>query len=78
MVLDREQAAAKIQESLDIEARVRAATEQFGLDGDAVAKTSCSPFCCIAQYLRYEGDPTLEPSPFFTTMHGYFHKGYRS
>jgi glyoxylase-like metal-dependent hydrolase (beta-lactamase superfamily II) len=78
VVREREQAAAKIQESLDIEARVRAATEQIGLDGPDLLKASCSPFCCIADYLRYEGDPTLEPSPFFTTMHGYFHKGYRS
>ena len=78
VVLERDQAAAKIQESLDIEARVRAAVEQFGLDGNAVAKASCSPFCCIGNFLSYEGDPTLEPSPFFTTMHGYFHKGYRS
>lgn len=78
VVLDREQAAARIQESLDIEARVRSATENPGPDGPAVAQSACSPFCCIAHLLRYEGDPTLEPSPFFTTMHGYFHKGYRS
>jgi glyoxylase-like metal-dependent hydrolase (beta-lactamase superfamily II) len=78
VVLDREQAAAKIQESLDIEASVRAATEELDVDGAAVAKVSYSPFCCIAHHLRYDGDPTLEPSPFFTTMHGYFHKGYRS
>lgn len=78
VVLDREQADAKIQESLDIEARVRAATGLPGPDGAAVAADACSPFCCIARFLRYEGDPTLEPSPFFTTMHGYFHKGYRS
>lgn len=78
VVLDREQAAARIQESLDIEARVRAATVTPGVDGPQLPGAPCSPFCCIAQLLRYEGDPTLEPSPFFTTMHGYFHKGYRS
>lgn len=76
--LDREQAAARIQESLDIEARVRAATKEPGLDGPAVPKGAHSPFCCIAHQLSYLGDPTLEPSPFFTTMNGYFHKGYRS
>ncbi len=76
--LDREQAAAKIQESLDIEARVRAATNDPGPDGPAVPKAAHSPFCCIAHQLRYLGDPTLEPSPFFTTMNGYFRKGYRS
>jgi glyoxylase-like metal-dependent hydrolase (beta-lactamase superfamily II) len=76
--LDCEQAAARIQESLDIEARVRAATKDPGLDGAAVRKGTHSPFCCIAHQLRYLGDPTLEPSPFFTTMNGYFRKGYRS
>ena len=78
VVLNREQAADKIQESLDIEARVRAATETLGRDGPSVTRAACSPFCCIADHLRYAGDPTLEPSPFFTTMHGYFNKGYRS
>ena len=78
VVLNREQAAAKIQESLDIEANVRKATTEIGLDGAAVARAAHSPFCCIADHLRYAGDPTLEPSPFFTTMHGYFNKGYRS
>ena len=76
--LNREQAAAKIQESLDIEARVRNATYEVGIDGSDIAEALCSPFCCIADYLKYDGDPTLEPSPFFTTMHGYFNKGYRS
>ena len=78
VVLNREQAAEKIQESLDIEARVRAATQTPGMDAPELPRGVCSPFCCIAEYLRYAGDPTLEPSPFFTTMHGYFHKGYRS
>ena len=30
-----------------------------------------SPFAPVAEELGYTGDPTLEPSPFFTTMHGY-------
>lgn len=76
--LDRSQAAAKLQESLDIEARVRAATVAPGPDGPDVPRGAHSPFCCIAHQLHYLGDPTLEPSPFFTTMNGYFHKGYRS
>jgi hypothetical protein len=25
----------------------------------------------VAEELGYTGDPTLEPSPFFTTLHGY-------
>lgn len=76
--LDREQAAARIQESLDIEARVRSATVHPGPDTPDVPKAAHSPFCCIAHQLSYLGDPTLEPSPFFTTMNGYFRKGYRS
>jgi hypothetical protein len=30
-----------------------------------------SPFEAVAADLGYAGDPTLEPSPFFTTLHGY-------
>jgi hypothetical protein len=30
-----------------------------------------SPFARVAEELGYTGDPTLEPSPFFTTLHGY-------
>ena len=30
-----------------------------------------SPFARVAEELGYAGDPTLEPSPFFTTLHGY-------
>lgn len=76
--LNCEQAAEKIQESIDIEARVRAASDKPGRDGVGIARTAHSPFCCIAQHLGYDGDPTLEPSPFFTTMHGYFHLGDRA
>jgi glyoxylase-like metal-dependent hydrolase (beta-lactamase superfamily II) len=76
--LNRKQSAEKIQESIDIEARVRAATNDPGRDGDEVPRAVQSPFCCIAQHLGYDNDPTLEPSPFFTTMHGYFHLGDRA
>jgi hypothetical protein len=34
-----------------------------------------SPFEAVAAALGYTGDPTLEPSPFFTTMHGYVQRG---
>lgn len=78
VVLEQGQAREKIQESLDVEAKVRNATYEVGKDGPDIAEALCSPFCCIADYLKYDGDPTLEPSPFFTTMHGYFNKGYRS
>jgi glyoxylase-like metal-dependent hydrolase (beta-lactamase superfamily II) len=33
-----------------------------------------APFAAVAEELGYDGDPTLEPSPFFTTMHGYARK----
>jgi glyoxylase-like metal-dependent hydrolase (beta-lactamase superfamily II) len=75
--LNRDQAAEKIQESIDIEARVRAATKNPGRDGVDIPRAVHSPFCCIAQHLGYNGDPRLEPSPFFTTLHGYFHLGDR-
>ena len=40
---------------------------------DAVRRPtrSYSPFARVAEELGYSGDPTLEPSPFFTTLHGY-------
>jgi glyoxylase-like metal-dependent hydrolase (beta-lactamase superfamily II) len=69
--LDENQAGAALRESLDIEARVRDAAEQNLRDGLPEKGTPYSPFCCAAQALGYTGDPTLEPSPFFTTMHGY-------
>ena len=77
VVLNENQALEKIQESLEIEERVRNAANQFGMDSKEVLNQLHSPFCCIAEHLKYDGDPTLEPSPFFTTMHGYFNKGYR-
>ncbi len=61
--LDREQAQQALQESLDIEARVADAAARYLRDGP--------PFARVAEELGYTGDPTLEPSPFFTTLHGY-------
>jgi hypothetical protein len=34
-------------------------------------ESAYSPFAEHAARLGYTGDPTLEPSPFFTTMRGY-------
>lgn len=66
--LDRGQAQEALQGSLDIEARVAAAAAQHQpQDTDS----PYSPFAAVAAELRYTGDPTLEPSPFFTTLHGY-------
>lgn len=78
VVLEGAQALARIQESLDIEARIRETAEKLGLDRQELPRAPWSPFCCIARQLRYEGDPALEPSPFFTTLNGYFPKAYRT
>lgn len=70
--LDADQAGRALQQSLDIEARVAQAAERQLLgDGPTVTGSPYSPFAAVAEELGYEGDPTLEPSPFFTTLHGY-------
>lgn len=66
--LNREQSTRVLQEAIDIEARVREAALAIGA---AASGSPYSPFAAIAGHLGYEGDPTLEPSPFFTTLHGY-------
>ena len=68
----REQAREALQGSLDIEARVDDAA--LRLPGTTACRrrtrrTPRSPR--VAEDLGYTGDPTLEPSPFFTTLHGY-------
>jgi glyoxylase-like metal-dependent hydrolase (beta-lactamase superfamily II) len=66
--LDREQAREALQGSLDIEAHLReAALGHSPADSDS----PYSPFEAAAAAFGYTGDPTLEPSPFFTSMHGY-------
>jgi len=69
--LDRDQAVQALQQSLDIEARIRASADRYLADGLQDADSPYSPFARVAQELGYEGDPRLEPSPFFTTLHGY-------
>jgi glyoxylase-like metal-dependent hydrolase (beta-lactamase superfamily II) len=69
--LDRVQAGLALQESLDIEARVTEAAHRYLSDGVRETDSAYSPFAGIAEELGYQGDPTLEPSPFFTTLHGY-------
>jgi glyoxylase-like metal-dependent hydrolase (beta-lactamase superfamily II) len=66
--LDRDQARQALQESLDIEARVAAAASRHLPEQ---SDSPYSPFARVAEELGYTGDPTLEPSPFFTTLHGY-------
>jgi glyoxylase-like metal-dependent hydrolase (beta-lactamase superfamily II) len=69
--LDAEQARQALQESLDVEARVAAAAARHR---PRETGSVYSPFAGVAEELGYTGDPTLEPSPFFTTMHGYRQK----
>jgi hydroxyacylglutathione hydrolase len=69
--LDRDQARAALQESIDIESRIRAVTQRYLADGLVESTSPYSPFQKVAEELGYAVDPTLEPSPFFTTMHGY-------
>ena len=69
--LDGEQAQRALQESLDIEARISTAALRYLREGVQVTDSAYSPFALVAHELGYDGDPTLEPSPFFTTMHGY-------
>lgn len=69
--LDRSQAHQALQESLDIEARIRSAAGECLRDGLTATDSPYSPFAPVAAALGYDGDPALEPSPFFTTLHGY-------
>jgi len=68
VVLDTAGAREALQASLTREAQVRAAVTGSVVAGSA---SPYSPFEKAAAELGYTGDPTLEPSPFFTTMHGY-------
>lgn len=69
--LDAAQARDALQESLDIEASVRAAAHRCLARELVTSASPYSPFEAVATELGYTADPTLEPSPFFTTMHGY-------
>lgn len=69
--LDRDLAHRALQDSLDIEARIR---EVVGRVAPEETDSPYSPYAAIAAELGYEKDPTLEPSPFFTTVHGYLHR----
>jgi glyoxylase-like metal-dependent hydrolase (beta-lactamase superfamily II) len=69
--LDGDQAQGAIQESLDIEARIADVTRRYLREGVRETDSVYSPFARVATELGYTGDPALEPSPFFTTLHGY-------
>lgn len=69
--LDAGQAREALQESLDIEARIAGAAARCLQDGLRETDSVYSPFEPVARELGYTGNPTLEPSPFFTTLDGY-------
>jgi glyoxylase-like metal-dependent hydrolase (beta-lactamase superfamily II) len=69
--LDAEQAREALQGSLEIEARVSDAACGCLAAGLQETDSAYSPFAPVAEDLGYTGDPGLEPSPFFTTLHGY-------
>ncbi len=69
--LDAAQAGEAIAQSLAVEGRIAEAAcgcLRAGLQG---TDSPYSPFARAAEELGYTGDPTLEPSPFFTSMHAY-------
>lgn len=69
--LDAAQAREALQESLDIEARIAGAAARYLKGGLRETDSAYSPFEPVAAELGYTGNPTLEPSPFFTTLDGY-------
>lgn len=71
MELDAGQAREALRASLDIEARVNNAACGCMAAGLQDTDSPYAPFASVAEDLGYAGDPALEPSPFFTTLHGY-------
>ncbi len=69
--LDAGQAQEALHGSLEIEACVNNAACTCLTSGLQDTDSPYSPFARVAEDLGYEGDPALEPSPFFTTLHGY-------
>lgn len=69
--LDAAQTAEALRESLEIEDRVAAAAHGCLCAGLQESSSPYSPFAPVAAQVGYENDPTLEPSPFFTSLHGY-------
>ena len=69
--LDREAARNALQGSLDLQARIDGAARRYLRGGLQETDSVYSPYAPVAEELGYTGDPTLEPSPFFTTMHGH-------
>ncbi|MEU4653367.1 MBL fold metallo-hydrolase [Streptomyces sp. NPDC023723] len=69
--LDAAGARRALDESLDIEARIARAARRCPPGAPQQPDSVYAPFAPVAEELGYTGDPRLEPSPFFTTLHGY-------
>lgn len=69
--LDSVETQAAIDESIAVEARIRDASRRLMPDTVVETDSAYSPFESIAAELGYDSDPRLDPSPFFTTLHGY-------
>ena len=69
--LDADEAREALQGSLDLEARIRDSAQRHLREGLQQTDSPYSPFAGVAEEVGYDKDPTLEPSPFFTTMNGY-------
>lgn len=65
------QAREALTQSLDVERKVGAAAHRCLRAGPGNDDSAYAPFASVADELGYRGDPALEPSPFFTTLHGY-------
>ncbi|MFF1463770.1 MBL fold metallo-hydrolase [Streptomyces sp. NPDC058330] len=76
--LDEAQAREAMDQSLAAEDRVAEAACHCLEAGLTETDSPYSPFARAAGELGYTGDPTLEPSPFFTSMHGYRNAQHRS
>ncbi|UDY23477.1 MBL fold metallo-hydrolase [Nocardioides sp. Kera G14] len=68
VALDADGAREALRASLAREAEIR---DAVGRIPSGASDSVYSPFEKLASELGYTGDPTLEPSPFFTTLHGY-------
>ncbi|MER5481351.1 MBL fold metallo-hydrolase [Streptomyces sp. NPDC002734] len=69
--LDETEAREALEQSLAAEGRVTDAACRCLEAGLPEDDSPYSPFAPVAEELGYTGDPTLEPSPFFTSLHGY-------
>jgi glyoxylase-like metal-dependent hydrolase (beta-lactamase superfamily II) len=75
--LDEAQAHEAIGQSLAAEGRLATAACGCLRDGLLETDSPYSPFARVAEELGYTGDPAPEPSPFFTSLHGYRARGER-